>query len=374
MVEFGYLYREFVLRTLRLFREGHALLRRRRFHCRSLSGEELLGCYVNSDMTVSCNCQDLDGSGQLGDLRRNTFEEAFADERAMRLRRELAAGRLPLSRCSVCFSLTTRPGREANGDSLAFRLPKGLCIENTVLCNLRCLSCCRQRVMTTRGQGRMLTLEDVEVLGQTLRRLRATFCGFYNLGEPFFSPNVRQELEILRKHNPDMEIFISTNGALIGNDDKRAAALLANHIVFSIDGVSTEMVRRYQRGGDFEKSYANMKALVQRRNAEGRKQPLIAWKYVVFRWNDSRAAIERLLEMAQAAGVDYVQLTFARTPWYGISWRFHFSPLFRSLGKLEHGRFREVWFSRGSPRRKGTPASRAPASEGPIGRFAAVCL
>ena len=90
MVDFAYLCREAVLRTLRLLREGHALLGGCRFHCRSLSGEALLGCYVNSDMTVSCNCQDMDGSGQIGDLRQSTFEEIFAGPKATRLRRELA--------------------------------------------------------------------------------------------------------------------------------------------------------------------------------------------------------------------------------------------------------------------------------------------
>ena len=73
-------------------------------------------------------------------------------------------------------------------------------------------------------------------------------------------------------------------------------------------------------------------------------KPVIAWKYVVFRWNDRPDVIRTLLEKAQAAGVDYVQLTFARTPWYGISWRFY-SPFYRSLARRE-GRFRNIWLRR----------------------------
>jgi MoaA/NifB/PqqE/SkfB family radical SAM enzyme len=348
VVELNYWYREFALRTLRFCRETYARLTGRSFHCRSLSGEEVRGCYVNSDMTVSCNCQDVDGIGQLGDLRKQTFEEVFAGEKANRLRQELAQGRLPMNRCAVCFFLSHVRRGKATREPLAFHLPKGFCIENTVLCNLRCLSCCRERVMSIRSHGRSLTLNDVEVLSQTLRRLGATFCGFHNLGEPFFSPNVRQELETLRKHNPEMKIFISTNGTLIDNEDKRAAALLADHILFSIDGISTEMVQRYQRGGNFEKAYENMKAVVQLRNSLGRKEPAVVWKYVVFRWNDHPSAIRTLLQMAEAAGVDCVQLTFARNPWHGVSWRFLCSPFYRSLAKLECGRFRHIWFSKSS--------------------------
>ena len=71
------------------------------------------------------------------------------------------------------------------------------------------------------------------------------------------------------------------------------------------------------------------------------------------------ADLARLGEQAQeaeAAGVDYVQLTFARTPWHGISWRFFFSSFYRSLAKRE-GRFRHIWFHK--------PAADGPRSAPP---------
>jgi uncharacterized Fe-S cluster-containing radical SAM superfamily protein len=342
MPELNFLYRQLVLKTLRFFYEVYAKLRGRRFRCETLAGEALFGCYVNSDMTVSCNCQDFDGAGQLGSLRHATFEQLFTGNSAMRLRRDLARGRLPLARCAACFSMKiVRPGIAEN-DLANFTMPKGVCVENTILCNLRCRSCCRLQVMQTRKQGHFLTLPDVDSIGRTLQRLKAVFCGYYNLGEPFFSPEIHRELEILRNHNPEMEIFVSTNGILIDNADKMAAALIADHIVFSIDGVSTETVRRYQRGGDFDKAYANMKELVSLRDSLKRKEPYIGWKYVVFRWNDKPAYIRTLLQLARQAGVDYVQLVYARTPWYGVSWRF-FSPFFRSIAKRQW-RNRFVWF------------------------------
>jgi pyruvate-formate lyase-activating enzyme len=344
MAEFSYIYRQTVMRTLRMILQGRARLTGRRFRCKALAGDPCLGCYANSDMTLSCNCQDVDGTGQLGDLRKNSFEEIFTGEKAMRLRTALARGRLPLLRCAACFMLETMPRGTPESELTHFQLPRSFCIENTVACNLRCRSCCRLEVMKTRVNGTQISLEDAETLARTLQRLNATYCGFYNLGEPFASPRIGRELEILREYNPKMEIFISTNGHLIDTDEKRAAALLADNIVFSIDGVSTEMVRRYQRNGDFDKAYANMKALVALRDAEGRKRPVIGWKYVVFRWNDRPAVIRTLLEKAEAAGIDCVQLTFARTPWYGISWRF-FSPFYGSLARRE-GRFRNIWLRR----------------------------
>ena len=132
----------------------------------------------------------------------------------------------------------------------------------------------------------------MEIVARTLARLVAEYCGYYNLGEPFFSRAIRDELTLLREHAPKAKILISTNGMLLDSDEKREAALLVDHLLFSIDGINTPMVRRYQRGGDFDRSYENLKNLVAFRNRRGSNRPRIDWKYVLFRWNDRRADIE----------------------------------------------------------------------------------
>ncbi|MCR4412603.1 MAG: radical SAM protein [Thermoguttaceae bacterium] len=341
----NYVYRRLVLGVLRKLSEIHARLARRRFYCLALAGKVRDGIFVNSDMTVSCNCQDIDGAGQLGNLRTTPFEELFTGPAAQRLRRELAAGRLPIDRCAVCFHLRTATPREAESQWAGVELPRGLSVENTVHCNLRCLSCCRQQILKTRKNGRALSLADFEIVGRTLARLDADYCGFYNLGEPFFSNAILRELEVLRRHRPAMHILVSTNGLLLDTDEKREAALLADHLLFSIDGIDTPMVRRYQRGGDFDRAYANLRSMVEFRNRRGLRKPRIDWKYVVFRWNDRREYIERAIDLARRAGADSMQFTFARNPGYGISWRYLFSPFFRSLGVPDGWRCRVVWLA-----------------------------
>jgi MoaA/NifB/PqqE/SkfB family radical SAM enzyme len=194
-----------------------------------------------------------------------------------------------------------------------------------------------------------MSLGDMEIVAQSLARLGADYCGFYNLGEPFVSGTIRQELETLRKHNPHLRIIVSTNGLLVDTPEKREAALLTDDICFSIDGTSTPIVRRYQRGGDFDRAYQNLRHFVTFRNGRGLTKPLIQWKYVVFRWNDSRRDIEQAIELAREAGVDSINFTFARTPLHGISLRFFFSPFFRRLGAAGglRWRMRIVRFSQG---------------------------
>lgn len=61
----------------------------RAFYCDALAGKSSYNISINGDMTVSCSCQDRDGSGFLGDLRANTFDQIFSGAIANRFRRKL---------------------------------------------------------------------------------------------------------------------------------------------------------------------------------------------------------------------------------------------------------------------------------------------
>ncbi|MEN6405956.1 MAG: radical SAM protein [Thermoguttaceae bacterium] len=337
----NYRSRQRLLAAARWLLELRARWRRRGFVCRSLAGQASDGLFVNSDMTVSCNCQDIDGHGQLGRLRTTPLVEILNGPKAAAFRRQLAAGRLPLARCAACWHLRSIPRDEARRCVDQFQPPKGLSVENTVCCNLRCVSCCRETILKTRGEGRSLSLADVEIVSDTLHQLGAEYCGYYNLGEPFFSSAILDELRLLRLRNPSMHLLSSTNGLLLDTDPKREAALLLDELLFSIDGVSTPMVNRYQRGGDFDRSYENMRRLVEYRDAQGLRRPTIVWKYVVFRWNDHAEDVALALQLARAAHVDRLQLVFARNPWHAMSWRFFTSKAFRTW-KCTNWRCRDI--------------------------------
>ena len=152
---------------------------------------------------------------------------------------------------------------------------------------------------------------------------------YLNLGEPFLSPNIGQELPLLRQKNPDCRIVISTNGIILNNDVKREAAMYASQILFSIAGIDDAMLKKYEKFGSFDKAYANLKALVAYRNARGKTQPVLEWKYLLFNWNDRRATIQRAIEMAREAGVDIISFWPTNNPFYGYSFRYR-------LGQLNH--------------------------------------
>ncbi len=345
----NWLVSDWLRNAAKTYYEWSARLRGQRFYCAALAGLSDYNITINCDLTVSCTCQDYDGAGHLGDLNRDSFPEVFFGPVAQRFREELAKGKLPIRTCARCSELRrvprskvrleaapTVPGQAGGGGGAsqlvsgpAPRLPyRGLLLENTVRCNLDCVGCDRESAARTRTIKQM-ELEKITRMADLVRDLGLQQLFYLNLGEPFLSRNIGQELKILREKNPACRIVISTNGIILTTDAQREAALSASHIFFSIAGVDNDMLYKYEQSRSFDKAYANMKALVEYRDARGLSRPLLEWKYLLFNWNDHPRTIQRAVELAKAAGVDAISFWPTNNPFYGLSWRYR-------LGRLDH--------------------------------------
>jgi hypothetical protein len=195
-------------------------------------------------------------------------------------------------------------------------------LENTVRCNIDCIGCDRQSAARIRTTQQM-DMEKLSRMADLVHDLGLQQLFYLNLGEPFLSPNIGKELPLLRQKNPNCRIVISSNAILLNNDTRREAALYASHIFFSVAGINDAMLKKYEKLGNFDKAYANMKALVEYRNARGLTSPILEWKYLLFNWNDNRATIRTAIEMARAAGLDAISFWPTHNPFYGFSYRYH---------------------------------------------------
>ena len=348
---FNWIISDLLRKALKRYFEWSARLKGQRFYCRALGGESDYNLTINCDLTVSCNCQDYDGSGHIGNLNKNSFKEVFFGPVARRFREELAKGKLPIMTCTRCGDLQRVPksqsravtgvpggvGRaaseaETDPDGQIFAGPKprlphrGMLLENTVRCNIDCIGCDRQSAARIRTTTQM-DLDKLSRIADLVHELGLENLFYLNLGEPFLSPNIGQELPLLRKKNPDCRIVISTNGIILNSDTKREAALSASHIFFSIAGINDAMLKKYEHFSSYDKAYVNMKALVEYRNARGLAQPLLEWKYLLFNWNDDPQTIAQAIELAKAAGVDAISFWPTHNPFYGYSYRY-------ALGRL----------------------------------------
>jgi len=234
--------------------------------------------------------------------------------------------------CTRCNELRWVEKSKAADFIESYSLPqKGIMIENTVNCNLECLACSRKKVSSIRKPSKM-SLNELRKISLMIREVGIQQVNYFNLGEPFFSKDFDQELEILREDNPDIFIHISTNGQLLDNDRKRNAAMLADHIMFSIDGATQESIEKYQRGANFDKVYQNLTELVKFRDSKGNQRPVIEWKYLLFNWNDNEELINRAIELAKNARVDIISFWPTLSPSWGISWRYYLGTYLKSIG------------------------------------------
>jgi len=304
-------------RLRRKYLTTKAQLSGKAFWCNALAGNSEVNISINSDLTVSCNCHDVDGSGHIGDLNRQSLAECLSGPVAERFRRRLAEGRLPIDGCSRCCDLRMADKDEAARRAETRRLPGFVMVENTSACNLRCASCPRTAIRNLRGKLSM-SLDDVGRVADELAACGVRQIGYLNLGEPFLSKRIRRELEIIRRKSLGITINTSTNALAIDSDEKRDAALLIDAMQVSIDGVSQQTVTRYQRGSDFQRAYDNMRALVAYRDAQGLARPTIIWKYLLFWWNDRKRYLERAIEMAKEANVDGLLFEKTVSPFWGV--------------------------------------------------------
>src|SRR2546430_9947420 len=93
---FNWVASDFIRKALKCYYEWSARLRGQRFYCAALAGQSDYNITINCDLTVSCACQDYDGSGHIGDLNKNPFKEVVFGPVPQRFRTELAQGQLPL--------------------------------------------------------------------------------------------------------------------------------------------------------------------------------------------------------------------------------------------------------------------------------------
>jgi hypothetical protein len=202
---------DFTRRVLKRYLEWSARLKGQRFHCRCLAGESEYNLTVNCDLTLSCTCQDYDGSGHLGDLNQHSFREVFFGPVAQRFREELAKGKLPIMTCTRCGDLVrvpksqsravtglpggaggvARPAAATGSQSPASaaerdldrqifagpkpRLPyRGMLLENTVRCNIDCIGCDRQSAARIRTTAQMELAKKLDGLAITLKAKAGT--------------------------------------------------------------------------------------------------------------------------------------------------------------------------------------------------------
>jgi len=181
-------------------------------------------------------------------------------------------------------------------------LPKGLMIEPTNLCDLKCVLCpCgngdldRWRI----PRGTMTLSQFRSIIDQAKDFIR--YIVLWGSGEPMLVSDIDKMIEYSTKYN--ISVITSTHGNGLNSDlGKRIIKSGLHKIIFSIDGLTQETYEKFRKGGNYKKAFNNLRKLVELKNKLKTKTPFIYWQFIVMRHNEHE--IPELIDLAKGIGVN----------------------------------------------------------------------
>ena len=275
---------------------------------------------IHSDGNVSCGCGDPHSLRSFGNINSQTVEEIFANPELDILRSKLHEG----YRCRDC---NLYEEKNTGGSTVAPRaaLPTRLVVEPTVTCNLRCPnSACipnNSRDMQTRDEDFLNPISFSKVIDELQNSLKTVY--FVNYGDPFMHKGAEDMLLYMRRQCPTVEVFTSTNGIPLAQQ-RRAEKVVASaidHIVFTISGIDQESYAKYHVNGKIDAALKGLENVCRAKKANNAQKPRIVLRYLVFRWNDSDAELDRAIAKAAELGVDQLSFYLTHVPENSASFR-----------------------------------------------------
>lgn len=275
--------------------------RHERFTCNWLQTMLVVLC----DGKVVCGCADPYGERPLGDLSQNHLLEIWHSPLVKAIREDINRGHCCF--CDPCGLKIPLADHEPTPQYPIFHeiLPR-IFLEPTAACNLDCFEavCNKSSGLLDTRRRAFFPLNEFKTLmdeiGPTLGRL-----DLFNYGDPFVHPQILEMIEYVKEKYPQVYIYISTNGILLSEErNRRLIEAGLDEITFSVDGPDQGIYEKYRRGGDFSRVMENMKNLVLQRRELNRDLPLINWRCILFRWNDSNRIMKKVRKMASESGVD----------------------------------------------------------------------
>ncbi len=275
------------------------------------------------DGRLTCGCADPYARRVVGDAQRESVAQVWRGPLLEKLRRELNQGWSDF--CGDCpLKCPLPPGSPAAPRSDPGPRPNRLFIESTAVCNLSCYkSCCAPEsgIIKTRRRPMLdfeLFRKVIDECGPQLVRI-----DLFNYGETFLHRRAVDMAAYIKERFPAIYLYSSTNGlAFRGDDLERLVGSGIDELTFSVDGASQESYARYRRRGDFDRVLANLAEAVAIKRRAGLDVPVINWRYILFRWNDSDREMNRARKLAARIGVDRLSWEITDHPEDAYSTRF----------------------------------------------------
>lgn len=186
--------------------------------------------------------------------------------------------------------------------------PFSIMVEPSAFCNLKCPMCPKIQENVKRKEGNM----DFENYKRLIDEVSdyAIFLFLWNYGEPLMNKNLPKMIKYAKSKN--MFVVTSSNIQLL--TPETAKGLISSgldYLTISFDGASEDTYTKYRNAkagnhGTFERAIKNIKMLVEEKNRQKSRTPLLNLQFIVMK--DNEKEIPKIKELAGMMGVDRLVL------------------------------------------------------------------
>ena len=185
--------------------------------------------------------------------------------------------------------------------------PFAISIEPTTSCNLRCPECPSGLRSFSRPTGMLDYQQYTYIIDQFIPYL--SYLILYFQGEPYLNPDFCNFVRYASSKN--IYTVTSTNAHFLNNEKARETIESGlNKIIISVDGTDQKTYEKYRIGGNFDKVIDGTSKLVYWKKKLGRKDPIIAFQFLLFKSNQHQVA--QIRELSRQLKVDRLYLKTAQ--------------------------------------------------------------
>ena len=169
----------------------------------------------------------------------------------------------------------------------ADNVPSEVWIENTNMCNARCIMCPREK--QTRKSGFM----DIKLYEKLIKEIskhkgKVNRVHMHNYGEPLLDKYLVKRIKLAKDHGIKYTYFV-TNASLLTPDKSRQLIEAGlDEFKVSFYGTDSATYNETMKGLDFEKTFNNLKDFFRIRKEMGRKAPRVILQYLPLETNKFR--------------------------------------------------------------------------------------
>ena len=182
--------------------------------------------------------------------------------------------------------------------------PYGMKVEPTILCNLSCPGCFRNKKDENVRHSEMDFKLFQKIVDEILDYLLEIT--LYDQGEPLVCKDIAKFIKYA--HQANIATVISSNFSMELTDRQLRDLIESglDYLIVAVDGVTQDTYERYRKGGNLERLLFNLKKIISLREKMNKRRPIVEWQMIDFEWNKEEQALAK--KMSKVYGCDYFRV------------------------------------------------------------------